>query len=179
VAEPENIRPDQPDTPDETTATKAEAETVHTEAAQTETGQTETAHTPPVGITHDETGVGETAHTETGPGANTYRDTAHTDTARTGTGSSLGYPSAFAPYPDEDGGAVRTADAPTLARRRGPDLITLLVGLATLTMAVFAFVGELPDLSFVDPRWLLAGGAAAVGLVLLVGSLRGRSRDRR
>ena len=66
-------------------------------------------------------------------------------------------------------------------RRRGPDPLTLLVGLATLAMAVFAFVGELPDLSGFDPRWLLAGGAAVVGLVLLVGSLRrpsgGRRRD--
>ncbi len=66
-----------------------------------------------------------------------------------------------------------------VARRRGPDPLALLVGLATLAMAVFAFVGELPDLSGFDPRWLLAGGAALVGLVLLVGSLRGRSRGRR
>ena len=64
-------------------------------------------------------------------------------------------------------------------RRRGPDPLALVVGLATLTMAVFAFVGELPDLGFVDPRWLLAGGAAAVGLLLLVGTLRGRSGGRR
>ncbi len=64
-------------------------------------------------------------------------------------------------------------------RRRGPDPLALFVGLATLAMAVFAFVGELPDLSGFDPRWLLAGGAALVGLVLLVGSLRGRSRGRR
>jgi hypothetical protein len=64
-------------------------------------------------------------------------------------------------------------------RRRGPDALTLLVGLGTLVMAVFAFVGELPDLGFVDPRWLLAGGAAVVGLFLLVGSLRGRSGGRR
>ena len=74
-------------------------------------------------------------------------------------------------------GPVDTGD-PILPRRRGPDALTLLVGLATLAMAVFAFVGELPDLSFVDPRWLLAGGAAAVGLVLLVGNLRGRSGPR-
>ena len=69
---------------------------------------------------------------------------------------------------------VTTPDTTPPTRRRGPDPLALLVGLATLVMAVFAFVGELPDLSFVDPRWLLAGGAAVVGLVLLVGSLRGR-----
>jgi hypothetical protein len=74
---------------------------------------------------------------------------------------------------------VAGADPAPVARRRGPDPLALLVGLATLAMAVFAFVGELPDLSGVDPRWLLAGGAALVGLVLLVGSLRGRSGGRR
>ena len=74
---------------------------------------------------------------------------------------------------------ITTADTapgadPTAGRRRGPDPVALLVGLATLAMAVFAFVGELPDLSGFDPRWLLAGGAAVVGLALLVGNLRGR-----
>ena len=75
---------------------------------------------------------------------------------------------------------VITTDDPVVpARRRGPDPLALVVGLATLAMAVFAFVGELPDLSGFDPRWLLAGGAAVVGLVLLVGNLRGRSGGRR
>jgi hypothetical protein len=59
-------------------------------------------------------------------------------------------------------------------RRRGPDPLTLLVGLATLAMAVVAFTGTLPDLAWLDVRWVLAVGAAAVGLVLLVGSLRHR-----
>jgi hypothetical protein len=63
-------------------------------------------------------------------------------------------------------------------RRRGPDPLALLVGIATLVMAVFAFVGEVPVVD-VDPRWLLAGGAAVVGLVLLVSSLRGRPRGGR
>jgi len=76
-------------------------------------------------------------------------------------------------------GDVITTDEPARPRRRGPDPLTLIVGLATLVMAVFAFVGELPDLSGFDPRWLLAGGAAVVGLVLLVGNLRGRSGGRR
>ena len=64
------------------------------------------------------------------------------------------------------------------ARRRGPDLLTLIVGLATLAMAVFAFTGELPGGIGLDPRWLLAGGAAVIGLALLVGSIRGRSGRR-
>jgi hypothetical protein len=74
---------------------------------------------------------------------------------------------------------ITTEDPAPSARRRGPDPLTLLVGLATLAMAVFAFVGDLPDLSGFDPRWLLAGGAAVVGLALLVGSLRSRSGGRR
>ena len=73
---------------------------------------------------------------------------------------------------------LTTADDPAHPRRRGPDPLALVVGLATLAMAVFAFVGELPDLGFVDPRWLFAGGAATVGLLLLVGNLRGRSGGR-
>ena len=74
---------------------------------------------------------------------------------------------------------ITTDDRTPSARRRGPDPLTLLVGLATLAMAVFAFVGDLPDLSGFDPRWLLAGGAAVVGLMLLVGNLRSRSGGRR
>jgi hypothetical protein len=61
-----------------------------------------------------------------------------------------------------------------VTRRRGPDPVALLIGLLSIGMAVAAFVGQVPDLSGLDPRWLLAGGAAAVGLMLLVGSLRGR-----
>jgi hypothetical protein len=67
----------------------------------------------------------------------------------------------------------------TVARRRGPDPVALVVGLLSIAMAVFAFVGQVPDLSGLDPRWLLAGGAAAVGLMLLVGSLRGRRNGNR
>ena len=61
------------------------------------------------------------------------------------------------------------------ARRRGPDPVALLVGLLSLGMAASAFIGELPTLAGFDLRWLLAAGAAAIGLLLLVGSLKGRS----
>jgi hypothetical protein len=50
----------------------------------------------------------------------------------------------------------------------------LLVGLLALGMSVSAFVGQVPSFAGFDPRWLLAGGAAAVGVLLLVGSLKGR-----
>ena len=40
-------------------------------------------------------------------------------------------------------------------------------------MAVAAFTGQLPVITF-DPRWLLAAAAAVVGALLLLGSLRRR-----
>ena len=61
-------------------------------------------------------------------------------------------------------------------RRRGPDPLALVVGLLTLGMATSAFVGDVPSLAGLDARWLLAASAAAIGLLLLVGSLRGRRR---
>ena len=64
--------------------------------------------------------------------------------------------------------------ADRLVRRRGPDVIMLVVGLLALGMSVSAFVGELPTFTGFDARWLLAGGAALLGVLLLVGSLRGR-----
>ena len=60
-----------------------------------------------------------------------------------------------------------------ITRRRGPDPVALVVGLLTLAMAVAAFTGQLPAINF-DPRWLLAGAAAVVGALLLLGSLRRR-----
>lgn len=62
------------------------------------------------------------------------------------------------------------------ARRRSPDPVTLVAGLLTLLMAGAAFTGTVPDVGGVDLRWLLAVGAVGVGVVLLVGSLRGRPR---
>ena len=60
-------------------------------------------------------------------------------------------------------------------RRRGPDPLALIVGLLSpRDGGARRSSAQVPDLSGFDPRWLLAGGAAAVGLMLLVGSLRGR-----
>ena len=57
--------------------------------------------------------------------------------------------------------------------RRGPDPLALVVGVLTLGMAVAAFTGQLPVITF-DPRWLIAAAAAVVGALLLLGSLRRR-----
>jgi len=66
-----------------------------------------------------------------------------------------------------------TTRTEVVRRRRGPDVVALVIGLLTLAMAVAAFTGRLPVISF-DPRWLLAGAAAVVGALLLLGSLRRR-----
>lgn len=62
---------------------------------------------------------------------------------------------------------VITTDDPVPPARRRPDLLTLVVGVLALAMSVAAFVGWVPDLSGFDPRWVLAGGAAVVGALLL------------
>ena len=59
-------------------------------------------------------------------------------------------------------------------RRRMPDLFTLIVGLVSLGIAGSGFLGRAPDLQAFDPRWLLAGGAVVLGLVLLLVSMRRR-----
>jgi hypothetical protein len=72
--------------------------------------------------------------------------------------------------------AVRQGCAP--ARRRGVDVFTLLVGLLALAMAVSGFVGQVVfTAAGFDPRWLLAGAAALLGVLLLTNGLR-RSRRR-
>jgi hypothetical protein len=69
--------------------------------------------------------------------------------------------------PGSDGGT-------TEKRRRMPDLLTLIVGLVSLGIAGSGFLGRAPDLQAFDPRWLLAGGAVVLGLVLLLASVRRR-----
>ena len=66
-----------------------------------------------------------------------------------------------------------TEQTEVIRRRRGPDPLALVVGVLTLGMAVAAFTGQLPVITF-DPRWLIAAAAAVVGALLLLGSLRRR-----
>jgi hypothetical protein len=78
----------------------------------------------------------------------------------------------------EQSTGVDRGSGTAVRRRGGVDVFTLLVGLLALGMAVSAFVGQVV---FVwpgfDPRWLLAAGAALLGVLLLSNSIR-RSRRR-
>jgi hypothetical protein len=67
--------------------------------------------------------------------------------------------------------------------RRGFDPITFVLGLGALFVAAVGFSDDPSWVSTIDPRWLLAGGAVLVGVLLLIGTLRrprnenGRSQD--
>jgi hypothetical protein len=61
--------------------------------------------------------------------------------------------------------------------RKRPDLLTLFAGLAALVMAAYVLTDGKTWLPSFDPRWLLAGGAVLVGLLLLGTSVRRRSKD--
>lgn len=60
----------------------------------------------------------------------------------------------------------------TPTTRRGPDLLTLVVGLGALGIAGTALLGGIAWVPHVDGRWVLAGLALVVGLLLIAGSLR-------
>lgn len=61
--------------------------------------------------------------------------------------------------------------------RRGADPFTLIIGVVALFVSVVAFTEDTGWLSALDPRWLLAGGAVLVGMLLLIGSLRRPRND--
>ncbi|MGH4023226.1 MAG: hypothetical protein ACRDRV_01435 [Pseudonocardiaceae bacterium] len=63
-----------------------------------------------------------------------------------------------------------------IARRRGPDLLTLAVGLAALAVSLSAQLGGTGWLPGVDIQWVLAAVAILVGLALVIGSVRPRRR---
>lgn len=66
----------------------------------------------------------------------------------------------------------RTDETAALAPRRGPDLLTLAVGLGALGVASSALLGGVGWLPEVDARWVLAALALVVGLTLVIGSIR-------
>jgi hypothetical protein len=66
--------------------------------------------------------------------------------------------------------AEKTRDTET--RRRWPDVITLLFGLATLVVSGYVLSDGNLWFPSVDPRWLITGGALLVGILLLGSSLR-------
>lgn len=68
------------------------------------------------------------------------------------------------------------ADDNREVERRGPDVLTLIAGIATLLVSAYVLTDGALWVPSIDPRWLLAGGALVVGLFLLIASLRGRKR---
>lgn len=64
---------------------------------------------------------------------------------------------------------------PVPSRRRAPDPLALLAGLGALLVSVSVLVGGTAWLPSVDLHWLLAGGAATIGVLLLATSFRSRS----
>lgn len=76
---------------------------------------------------------------------------------------------------DDDETTVQTEPR---ARRRFPDPVGLIVGLITLVISAYALSDGAVDLPSADPRWLIAGVALFVGLMLLGASVRPRRRDR-
>ena len=65
-----------------------------------------------------------------------------------------------------------TDQTSALDTRRGPDLLTLVVGLGSLGIAVATLLGGIIWLPDIDGRWVLAVLALIVGSLLVIGSLR-------
>jgi hypothetical protein len=81
-------------------------------------------------------------------------------------------PTPSQPYTIHEDAFMTTATDPTPARRGGPDPVSLVAGLAAVALALLAMLGVLDT---VDPRWVLAGAAVAVGTAVLLTTLRRRS----
>jgi hypothetical protein len=80
----------------------------------------------------------------------------------------------MAEWDDAQTEQYETDDRP---RRRFPDPLNLIVGLFTIGVASYALSDGGWGLPAMDPRWVVAGGALLVGLLLLGASLRpGRRR---
>jgi hypothetical protein len=71
-----------------------------------------------------------------------------------------------------DPGSHHTDETNALTPRRGPDLLSMAVGLGALGVAGTVLLGGVAWLPEVDARWVLAAVALVVGLTLVLGSLR-------
>ncbi|GDY29273.1 hypothetical protein [Gandjariella thermophila] len=75
-----------------------------------------------------------------------------------------------------------STDNDRLERRRtslrAPDPITLVAGVLTLGVSGYVLTDGALGIPSTDPKWLLAGAALLIGLLLLAGSLRGGRRNR-
>ncbi|UOZ09748.1 hypothetical protein [Amycolatopsis sp. WQ 127309] len=60
--------------------------------------------------------------------------------------------------------------------RRGVDFFTLIVGVATLLISAYVLSDGASWLPHFDFRWVIAGGAVFVGLMLLAASFGGKRR---
>jgi hypothetical protein len=69
-----------------------------------------------------------------------------------------------------------TDETSALTQRRGPDLLTLVVGLGTLAIATTTLLGGISWFPNLDGRWVLAALALIVGLLLVITSLRPQKR---
>jgi hypothetical protein len=67
---------------------------------------------------------------------------------------------------------VAEYDGDRQVERRPPDVLTLIAGIATLLVSTYVLTDGAIGWPAVDLRWILAGGALLVGLVLLIASLR-------
>lgn len=61
-------------------------------------------------------------------------------------------------------------------KRGGPDVFTLIVGIATLLVSAYVLSDGASWLPQFDFRWVVAGGAVFVGLMLLGASFGKRRR---
>ncbi|GAB3579229.1 hypothetical protein GCM10027445_47460 [Amycolatopsis endophytica] len=62
-------------------------------------------------------------------------------------------------------------------RRRGVDVFTLVLGIATLLVSGYVLSDGSSWLPSFDLKWVLAGGAVFVGILMLGASMRGGRRD--
>jgi hypothetical protein len=62
------------------------------------------------------------------------------------------------------------------AKRGGVDVFTLIVGVATLLISAYVLSDGASWLPHIDFRWVIAGGAVFVGLLLLGASFGKRRR---